>query len=82
MDDRRSKKTDDKLDKSPYNRREEKVADKAFKSVKKSVDPVAKDTNKTRRKTTKSRIIGETVSAEKPKSSLKKVMKKIARVKG
>ena len=37
------------LDKSPYKRHEEKVTKKAFKSVEKSVKPVAKDTNKTRR---------------------------------
>ena len=36
-------------DKSPYMRREETVKYKAFKSVGKSVKPVAKDTNKTRR---------------------------------
>lgn len=35
--------------KSPYNQREEGVTKKAFKSVKHSVEPVAKDTNKTRR---------------------------------
>jgi DNA-nicking Smr family endonuclease len=40
-------------DKSPYNRREEKDDKKAFKSVAKSVKPVAKDTNKTRRKVVK-----------------------------
>jgi hypothetical protein len=49
---------------------------KAFKSVEKSVKPVAKDTNKTRRKETKSRIVGETVKKVKPTSNLKKVMKK------
>lgn len=36
-------------DKNPYMRREEKVTAKAFKAVAKSVKPVAKDTNKTRR---------------------------------
>lgn len=40
-------------DKSPYNIREEKVAKKAFASTAKSVKPVAKDTNKTRRKIVK-----------------------------
>ena len=37
------------VDKNPYDRREDKVTSKAFKSVTKSVKPVAKDTNKTRR---------------------------------
>lgn len=41
------------MDKSPYNRRAEKDDKKAFKSVNKSVKPVAKDTNKTRRKMVK-----------------------------
>jgi len=36
-------------DKNPYNRREEAEDKVGFKSVKKSVSPVAKDTNKTRR---------------------------------
>jgi hypothetical protein len=36
-------------DKNPYDRREEAGTSKAFKSVAKSVKPVAKDTNKTRR---------------------------------
>lgn len=40
-------------DKSPYNRREDKVAKKAFASTAKSVKPVAKDTNKTCRKMVK-----------------------------
>ena len=62
------------LDKDPYDRREEKVTKKAFKSVEKSVKPVAKDTNKTRRKETKARIVGDTVPAVKPKSNLKKDM--------
>jgi hypothetical protein len=43
------KKPGKKLDKSPYMRHSEKVTKKAFKSVEKSVKPVAKDTNKTRR---------------------------------
>ncbi len=47
--DKKSKKSDAKLDKSPYLRRSEKVTEKAFKSVAKSVKPVAEDTNKTRR---------------------------------
>ena len=79
MDIRKSKKTSVKHDKSPYNRRGEKITDKAFKSVEKSVKPVAKDTNKTRRKTTKARIVGETVKKEKPISNLKKDMKKSMR---
>jgi hypothetical protein len=41
------------LDKSPYKRQEEKVTKKAFKEVGKSVKPVAKDTNKTRRRMVK-----------------------------
>lgn len=48
--DRKTKKSASKLDKDPYDRRGEKITDKAFKSVGKSVKPVAKDTNKTRRK--------------------------------
>lgn len=63
-------------DKSPYLRREEKDTSKAFKSVERSVKPVAKDTNKTRRKTTKARIVGDTVKKEKPMSNLKRDMKK------
>lgn len=47
--DRKKSKSGAGLDKSPYNRHEEKVTKKAFKSVAKSVKPVAKDTNKTRR---------------------------------
>jgi len=74
--DYRPKKADAKLDKSPYNRREEKGMDKAFKSVQQGVKPVAKDTNKTRRKETTSRLVGETVKKVKPTSNLKKVMKK------
>lgn len=72
MDRERRKKSGKSLDKDPYDRREEKVTNKAFKSVEKSVKPVAKDTNKTRRKETKARIVGDTVPAVKPKSNLKK----------
>lgn len=43
------KKTIKGRDKNPYMRREEKDTSRAFKSVSKSVKPVAKDTNKTRR---------------------------------
>ncbi len=70
------------LDKSPYNRREEASAKKAFKSVAKSVKPVAKDTNKTRRKETKARITGPTVPAEKSMTNLKKDMKRPISTKG
>jgi hypothetical protein len=63
-------------DASPYNRRAEKDTKKAFKAVGKSVKPVAKDTNKTRRVTTKKRIVGETVKNVKPVSNLKKDMKR------
>lgn len=74
--DYRPRKADAKLDRSPYKRREEASMDKAFKSVSKSVKPVAKDTNKTRRKETRERLVGETVKKVKPTSNLKKVMKK------
>ena len=74
--DRRPRKADAKIDKSPYNRREEKVMDKAFRSVERGVKPVARDTNKTRRKATAARKVGETVKDEKPTSNLKKVMRK------
>jgi hypothetical protein len=63
-------------EKNPYDRRSEVVTKKAFKSVEKGVKPVAKDTNKTRRKITKARIVGETVKKEKPISHLKKDMKR------
>lgn len=77
MDSKNRKATSAKgLDKSPYDRREEAVTKKAFKSVEKSVKPVAKDTNKTRRKETKARLVGDTVKALKPKGSLKKDMHK------
>lgn len=49
MDNGRKKSGGKGLDKDPYDRREEKVTKKGFKSVEKSVKPVAKDTNKTRR---------------------------------
>ena len=45
-------------DKNPLNRREQVVAKKAMKSVEKSVKPVAKDTNKTRRKVVKPTAVG------------------------
>ena len=53
MDRERSKRDGKALDKSPYLRHEAKDTKKAFKSVEKSVKPVAKDTNKTRRKIVK-----------------------------
>lgn len=72
----RPRKKDAKLDKSPYDRREEKSMNKAFTSTERGVKPVAKDTNKTRRKETRERLVGETVKKVKPTSNLKKVMKK------
>jgi hypothetical protein len=76
MDDRKKQIKAGK-DKSPYLRREQKDTKKAFKSVEKSVNPVAKDTNKTRRKETKARIIGVNAKkVEKPNSTLKRDMKK------
>ena len=38
---------------NPYNKREDKVSKKAFAATEKGVKPVAKDTNKTRRKMVK-----------------------------
>ncbi len=61
---------------SPYHKREQGISNGAFKKNSKAVAPVAKDTNKTRRKETRARIIGETVSNVKPKSNLRKDMKK------
>lgn len=60
------------LDKSPYMRGAEKKTIKAFKGVEKSVKPVARDTNKTRRTSTKARKVGVTVKIEHPVSSQKK----------
>ena len=65
------------IDEDPYDRHEEKVTKKAFKSVEKSVKPVAKDTNKTRRTETRARIVGDTVSNVEPRANLKAVLKKI-----
>lgn len=45
----KSKKMKDEVDENPYNRRSENIKQKAFKSVEKSVKPVYKGTNKTRR---------------------------------
>ena len=53
-------------------RESEKKREKAFKSVEMSVDPVARDTNKTRRSATKARKVGPTVKKELPVSSQKK----------
>jgi hypothetical protein len=61
---------------SPYNKREDKNAKKAFSDTEKGIKPVAKDTNKTRRKETKSRIVGETEKKSMPSSNLKGDMKK------
>jgi len=61
---------------NPYNKREEKNAKAAFARTESTVKPVAKDTNKTRRKETKARIVGVTEKAATPKSNLKRDMKK------
>ena len=66
------KKAGKSLDKSPYHREPEKKTIKAFKGVEKSVTPVARDTNKTRRASTKARKVGVTVKKEMPVSSQKK----------
>ena len=76
MDIRKPRKGESGLDKSPYNRRGEAVTKKAFKSVERGVKPVARDTNKTRRKTTRARTVGETVKTEMPTASMRKVLKK------
>jgi len=78
MDDRHGNRAKDK---SPFMRREEKDTKKAFKSVAKSTKPVAKDTNKTRRKETMKRKEGPTVPNVKPHSSVKKELKKPIKVK-
>ena len=51
----------------PYSKREVKAGKKAMASTNKSVKPVAKDTNKTRRKETKVRIAGPLSNVKKPK---------------
>lgn len=51
----------------PYSKREVKADKKAMASTEKSVKPVAKDTNKTRRKETKERIAGPKGKAKSPK---------------
>lgn len=64
-------------EKSPYLRRSEAVDKSAFKSVERSVQPVAKDTNKTRRKETmrrkESRVVPKRTG---PHTNLKADMKK------
>ena len=50
-----------------YSKREVKADKKAMASIAKSVKPVAKDTNKTRRKETKERIAGPLSNVKKPK---------------
>lgn len=77
MDIRKTKR-DAKVDKNPYDRREEARTKKAFKSVEKSVAPVAKDTNKTRRAETKSRKIVEKAPTIKPRASLHKALEKLS----
>ena len=67
---RQERKTSGK-DKSPYNRREEKDDKKAFKVTSKSVKPVAKDTNKTRRKMVKPTETGEKIKMHSPVSGHK-----------
>lgn len=67
----RAKRKSSGLDKSPYMRESEEKRNKAFKSVEKSVKPVARDTNKTRRAETKARKVGPTVKKELPVSSQK-----------
>jgi hypothetical protein len=52
---------------NPYDKREVKSAKKAMASTNKSVKPVAKDTNKTRRKETKERIAGPLSNVKKPR---------------
>ncbi len=63
----------------PFDKREVANKKKSFAASKSVVEPVARDTNKTRRKTTRARLVGETVKTEKPVSNLKKDLKKIAK---
>lgn len=65
-----------KADKNPYDRRSEAITKKAFKSVATGVAPVARDTNKTRRKETKARIVGSTEITQRPAANLKKAVKR------
>ena len=64
------------MDKNPYDRHSEAVTKKAFKSVERGVKPVVRDTNKTRRQTTKKRTVGITVKTERPAANLKAAVKK------
>lgn len=50
MDRERNKGPKRTIDKNPYNKREDKITDKAFKSVAKSVEPLSKEKNTIRRK--------------------------------
>jgi len=76
MDSRKQKSKANGKDKSPYDRRAEEDTKKAFKSVEKSVAPVAKDTNKTRRKETMKRKESPiTLKTVKPKSNFKRYEK-------
>ena len=59
---------------SPYNKRERKDDKKAYKAVEKSVKPVAKDTNKTRRKMEKPTAEGK--KSFKPGNPMPKQRKK------
>lgn len=61
---------------NPDDRVYTKDAKKAYAATEKSVQPVAKDTNKTRRKNTKERLVGVTAKKVKPVSNLKKDMRK------
>ena len=70
--DRKPGATGKTLDKSQNMREPEAKTIKAFKGVEKSVKPVARDTNKTRRTSTKDRKVGVTVKKELPVSSNKK----------
>jgi hypothetical protein len=74
--DARKKQAKASKDKNPLERRNEKVTADGFKSVERSVKPVAKDTNKTRRKSTLARKESANATVEKPGSTLKRDMKK------
>ncbi len=65
----KSKKMPENGNVEPYQKREVKDDKKAMKSTNKSVKPVAKDTNKTRRSVKRSDITGPTVKAVKPKAT-------------
>lgn len=61
---------------SPYKKRSGELTTKAFAAVEKSVKPVAKDTNKTRRPETRERKLTNDQPKVKPVSPLKKDMKR------